>query len=235
MSACAPPGNSAFCLFSIRPPGAKGHSRSPKGDFHIWLKAGGNRLPAMTIWRATVEWTGPAGGPAYTTLHLSTSAASQEEEDAVVDVVQEFVQAAASSMRSGVQGVLLPDLIIVDEATGKTGSIRAVDTIPYESQSSSNAIPSAANAMVKIRCGNSSASIPVRGRVYIPWPSSSAMGTDGLPTAFQLGNWRNYVAQMQVSDPLVDFGVWSQKNLQFLPAANIAAYPDWAYLTSRRD
>ena len=189
----------------------------------------------MTIWRTSLEWTGPAGGPAYTTLHFETQDPSQGAQDAVRDVAQEYLQTVITSMRTGVQGQVNPDLVIVDPATGRTESIRAVDTTPATSPSGFDALPSAVNALVKIRCGNSSASTPVRGRVYVPWPSRSTIGSDGLPTSNQLTSWAGYVRDMQTSDPLVTFGVWSQKNLDFVPMASVSAYPDWAYLTSRRD
>lgn len=175
--------------------------------------------------------TGP-GGPYFNSLYFESESALAAE--AAADAVVGMWTAAAGSLNGEISAEVLPEVPVVDPATGQATSYHAVTGGTVEMSGTGQPLPFTTQGLIRWQTGNVANGRRIRGRLFVPGFDEEA-STGGVPGSSAV-NVMTTMAQVLLNDfpdagPLV---VFSRTNGVAAVVTGFSVWTQWASLRSRR-
>lgn len=126
-----------------------------------------------------------------------------------------------------------PEVASIDVATGKTTLVTTTSNALVTGNSSSAPLPWATQGLVRWSTGHFINGRQVRGHTFIPGPCVND-NSGGVPSSGYQGTLNSAAATL-VGSAIVNFYIYSRKNLTGENVSGGSAWNKWAVLTSRRD
>jgi hypothetical protein len=164
----------------------------------------------MPISRVTAQWSGFPGAPGYSNFHFQSSTGTPDNQ-ANVDLVRSFFQAARDQIAAGVTITVNPTVEVLDDATGALVDYDTVATAPavvLGGASGNYSGPSGAvinwltNAVVGGR--------RLRGRTFLVPLGNSAYQSDGTLGGTSLASLNTAAALLSGAGFSSGFGILSR-------------------------
>lgn len=184
--------------------------------------------------RTTTQWDGIPGSPYFTVLHFEGTDAA--EASAVHALTVELWDAMANYRTSIMTGQVLPEVEVVDVATGNVTATFAEPTAPVAAGTSGARQPYVVQGLVQARTGVYDAGREIRGRTFLPG-TIDASDTDGVPSSAYItaisAIWSTFLTDGTTAG--VPPVIWSPTKGLSAPVAFYTVWNQWAILRSRRD
>lgn len=184
--------------------------------------------------RVDTEWSGVPGTPYYTSLHFLGS--TEEEASAAHAAVVALWDAVDTRWRHDLVATVLPEVSVVDEASGDTTATFLETAVPRPGGTNGARQPLVCQGLVRLRTGTYVGGREIRGKVFMPGTLDQD-DTDGIPstsyrTSLDAGFGALVSSAAGLGIPLV---VYSPTNGQAGVVTGVSTWNQWAILRSRRD
>lgn len=184
--------------------------------------------------RVTTEWTGIQGAPYYTATHFGGLTAT--EAGAAHALMAQIWTAGATFIRNDLTWTVLPEVSLVDEATGDTTATFLETAVSDEGGLPGDDQPTIIQGLIRLRTGVYVGGREIRGRVFLPGQGDT-YDDDGVPSASIISGWQG-IWNTAISDGQnagAPLQVYSPTNGQAADVTAASMWNQWAILRSRRD
>lgn len=138
-----------------------------------------------------------------------------------------------AAMSSGVTMTVLPEIEIVDSATGNITGLETTDQVTLTGSAGGDVLPNATQGLIRWRTGSFVNGREVRGRTFLPG-MLEANNTAGKPASGTVSVLTT-AAQDLVGDPNSTLVIYSRTNHASRVVTGASMWSEWAQLRSRRD
>lgn len=185
----------------------------------------------MAIYRVRTVFSGVPGTPYYSNLYFAAEGGTIAQARTAVNA---FWEANKALISSNLQWIIENEVPSIDEATGDILSV-AADATSYQSAGtqSSSPLPYSQQFLVRTRTGAFSGGREIRGRVFIPGPTTiSASAGAVVNTAASAINTN---AAALVASANAQWVVWAKTKGEYAVINSTSVWNQFAVLRSRRD
>jgi len=184
------------------------------------------------VLRVTTQWSGPAGGPFYTTLHFDGVDQTAAEDAASAAVA--FWNGMQAAITSTVSRQVLPEVKQIDPVSGDATAVYNTAGGDLTAGGATGApLPWTTQGLIRLRTGQFVSGREVRGRIFVPGFTEDANDA-GRPNSSARGVFNSAVSSL-ISDPDSILVVYSPSHGLFRVVNAGNAWTEWAVLRSRRD
>lgn len=198
------------------------------------------------IQRIRTVFAGVGGAPLYNNLYFSNAPTSTAAQEAV-DLVTAAWDGLTSIMDIGLTGTVLGEVAELEDTTGEVQAVYAVTAGTFDPSFAGDALPHAAQGLVRLQTQTFVSGRRVRGRIFVPGLTEGA-NTNGVPNANTIASLTAFgTALIQVTGP--ELVIYTRPRLADPDATPpvsarvgshsvvtaAAAWDQWAVLRSRRD
>lgn len=183
--------------------------------------------------RITTQMTGRPGAPYFSTQF--TAGTEQAHAAEAAEAFHDFWEDIAGYITTGLSMQVLPEVDVVDPATGLITNTHAVSVAAVPSTGNA-ALPAATQGLVRLRSNTFQAGRRVQGRIFIPALANDAQLT-GIPSTGFLTDTANAAELVRTTlEPGDnDWVVWSRAAGIVAPITAVSVWTQFAVLRSRRD
>lgn len=185
-------------------------------------------MPAGTIQRVHVAYSGPGGG-GLGSFYFHADDASADCEEAVGTLLA----AVDGTWSDQWHWATLPTVDFIDTANGQITSSATVTGHSGGGGSGTAPVPTTSQVLFQLRTGVRVAGREIRGRMYIPGLTEGANNGQGAIETSTLSDLQGWVNSF-VGDGDTTPVVWSRKNGTYEDIDSITVWGQWAVLRSRR-
>lgn len=179
--------------------------------------------------RVRTEWTGLPGGSALTTVYFPLGATTQ----GAIDGMDAFWTSLAARIANDAAWSVQADVETIDTSTG---NIISVDSGTANAGAGSDANPMLSlgtQGLLNLRTGVYLGGREVRGKIYVPVPTTN-QNADGLPTAaYQTALTTAYNALLSAAS-IAHLIVYSPTHAEGIQVSGVTPSAYWARLRSRQ-
>lgn len=131
------------------------------------------------ISRVRVLWTGVGGSPAYTNLYVARGTVTASQ---AVTAVAAYMNSISALVTSSCTLTTEGDVAVIDTATGNIVGVDTGTSVVKPGTGGAGQVPSANQVLVRWLTNTYLGGRQVRGRMYLPYFASGAVGTNGQVT-----------------------------------------------------
>jgi hypothetical protein len=186
----------------------------------------------MTIlYRVRTGITGPQGSPYLSTMYFDATGPSTAQGAA--DAVRAFWNSLILQIHTGTLIQVENTVTSIDDTDGSPTAVIAVTNNLVTATATGDPEAWATQGLLEWHTGIFVAGREVRGRNFIPAPTSN-QSSGGAPAAAYL-TALNAAASALIADGFSEFRIYSRKNATSKAVTSRNAWTKWAVLRSRRD
>lgn len=179
--------------------------------------------------RVRTEWTGLPGGPALSTMYFPNSVVTQ----GCIDAVDAFWTSMASRIANDAAWVVQADVDEIDSVTGNIVAVTSGTANPGAGTDAAQMLSLGTQGLLNLRTGQYVAGREVRGKIYVPVPTTT-QNSDGVPTAAYQAALVTAYAALGTAAGGTGLRVWSPTHgVEFVSSAQSPSNY-WARLRSRQ-
>ena len=182
------------------------------------------------MYRVRTGMTGTQGGSMLSTQYFNVIG-GLTAADAVADL-HAFWTTISGQMHNSVHLQIEPEVAEVDILTGNVTGIVSVSSTPLTGGNSSDPEAWATQGLVRLRTGIYVAGREIRGRIFIPAPTS-VQSSAGAPSTVYRSTIDGAMSTL-IGSANSDLMVYSRKNRDAAPVLSGTTWTQWAVLRSRR-
>lgn len=182
--------------------------------------------------RFTVQMTGLAGAPYYSTQYSDGSTSG--EAQAGIDALETFWTSIDGYITNGLVITSVAEVDLVDPATGLVTD--TFPTTPWTITAGGNApLPKATQGLLRLRTSAFQAGRRIQGRIFIPALANDAQLL-GVPSSGFMDSLAAAGAALATDMSAAgDLSVWSRKAGVAAAVSSVSVWNQFAVLRSRRD
>lgn len=182
--------------------------------------------------RVTTRWSGPAGGPFYSTFHFDGN--SQAIADDAAGAAVTFWNGMQAALTSQISRQVLPEVLAIDPVTGNAlGSYVTAGGDLTAGGATGAPLPWTTQGLIRLRTGLYVAGREIRGRIFVPGLTEDA-NDNGRPNSSARSVMDSALSTL-IADAGNQLEVWSPTQGQHAAVTHGNAWTEWAVLRSRRD
>lgn len=184
----------------------------------------------MALLRLRVVWTGIPGTPYYSTHYATGDLANASS---FVAAIADFWGALDGAIRNELTWLTESEVTEINPANGELTGVAGVVAASGTGNETSQALPPANQALLRLNTGTISEGRRIRGAIYIPG-LTEAVCDDGVVLSSYRGEMED-AFDVWASSSSTPPAVWSRKTGLFYQAETSTAWEQFAVLRSRRD
>jgi len=188
----------------------------------------------MPFLRVRTVFTGVTGSPWVSTINFGGPAqtGNQTDADAAVAAVGAFWGAVDGNMHTSVTWTTLPDVLFLGD-NGIAAASFATTPQVGTGATGGTPLPWATQALVRGLTSSFVGGRQVRGRIFVPGLTSTAVTSGAVATAVQTALTTAAGTLNAVTTP--PWAIWSKINATVVPVSSVSVWSQFAVLRSRRD